>query len=194
MIRTSGYNPCSPVENHKSMHGGRNRSAPNKSTCKSSDSVRHRHSGPYRRRCPEQVADVEGLRRRRQQEEKQQRTPGEGENGCHPLVFVCASRRVWCAGKKWIGRLAEREIFGLFPVAGGRRPAGLFIQAWSGWTCVCEEAEHVLGEDMDSGSCVLGPWKFRPRILLGQDHTNVMVTWAALEAKLYGNSTCIHLS
>jgi len=131
------------VENHKSMHGGRNRSAPNKSTCKSSDSVRHRHSGPYRRRCPEQVADVEGLRRRRQQEEKQQRTPGEGENGCHPLVFVCASRRVWCAGKKWIGRLAEREIFGLFPVAGGRRPAGLFIQAWSGWTCVCVRKQSM---------------------------------------------------
>jgi hypothetical protein len=87
-----------------------------------------------------------------------------------------------------------RDIWSL---SGGRwAPAGRVIYTSLEWldVCVCEEAEHVLGEDMDSGSCVLGPWKFRPRILLGQDHTNVMVTWAALEAKLYGNSTCIHLS
>ena len=34
---------------------------------------------------------------------------------------------------------------------------------------------------MDSGSCVLGVWKFRPRILLGQDHTNGMVTGQLLK-------------
>ena len=113
-------------------------------------------------------------------------------------MFVCASRPVWCAGKKRIGRLAEREIFGLFLPVGAGRQGYLYKLGVVGR--VCEQAEHVLGEEPsergnefgEAGSCVLGPWKFRPRILLGQDHTNVRVTsltWAALEAKLYGNST-----
>jgi hypothetical protein len=95
------------------------------------------------------------------------------------------------------GKEMDRQQTGrarnIWSLSGGRsrRQGHLYKLGVVGLGRVCEQAEHVLGEDMELGSCVLGPWKFRPRILLGQDHTNVMVICAALEveAKLYGNST-----
>jgi hypothetical protein len=124
--------------------------------------------GPYRRRCcPEQVADVEGLRRRRHQEEeeeeeegeKQRRPPGDGENGRHhhlPALWCSSSSTarvtVVCGEEvelEWIGWLGRaRNIWSL---SGRRRPhraQGLFIHA-----------------DEDGSA-----WEFRPRTA-PQDHT-----------------------
>lgn len=85
--------------------------------------------------------------------------------------IVCATRRVWYAGKKWIGRLAEREIFGLFPVGTSRsRVIYIYISklaVWSGWTCVRASRACTWWGWMDSairGTAYLacGLWKFRP--------------------------------